>query len=233
MRKFFIYSFLTIIVIAIVATLTLVFDRWISWKTADYIYYDVKKLPPRTVGMILGTSKYYSSGLPNEYYKYRIQGAINAYNSGKIKYLLVSGDNAHYNYNEPITMHKDLISAGIPAAKIVLDFAGFRTLDSVIRTRQVFATNNFTIITQRFHCERALFIAMKKGIDAQCYAVSSPKKITKVRLREVFARINTLIDLYILKSEPRFLGQQESIPAPIKIPDGIKGYPVVLPEELK
>lgn len=231
MRKFLIYSLLTIIVTTIVATLA--FDRWISWKTADYIYDDVKKLPPRSVGMILGTSKYYSAGLPNEYYKYRIQGAINAYNSGKIKYLLVSGDNAHYNYNEPITMRRDLISAGIPAAKIVLDFAGFRTLDSVVRTHQVFATNNFTIITQRFHCERALFIAMKKGIDAQCYAVSSPKKIIKVRLREVFARINALIDLYILKSEPRFLGQQESIPAPIKMPDGIKGYPAVLPEELK
>lgn len=177
MRKFLIYSLLIIIVTAIVATLA--FDRWISWKTTDYIYDDVKKLPPRTVGMILGTAKYYSAGLPNEYYKYRIQGAINAYNSGKIKYLLVSGDNAHYNYNEPITMRRDLIAAGIPAAKIVLDFAGFRTLDSVIRTRQVFATNNFTIITQRFHCERALFIAMKKGIDAQCYAVSSPKKSLK------------------------------------------------------
>lgn len=76
MRKFLIYSLLTIIVTAIVATLA--FDRWISWKTADYIYDDVKKLPPRSVGMILGTSKYYSAGLPNEYYKYRIQGAINA-----------------------------------------------------------------------------------------------------------------------------------------------------------
>ncbi|MFV9997123.1 MAG: outer membrane permeability protein SanA [Arsenophonus endosymbiont of Dermacentor nuttalli] len=231
MRKFFIYSLLIIIATVIVATLA--FDRWISWKTTDYIYDDVKKLPPRSVGMILGTAKYYSSGLPNEYYMYRIQGAITAYNSGKIKYLLVSGDNAHYNYNEPITMRRDLISAGIPAAKIVLDFAGFRTLDSVIRTHQVFATNNFTIITQRFHCERALFIAMKKGIDAQCYAVASPKKIIKVRVREVFARIGALIDLYILKSEPRFLGQQESIPASIKMPDGIKGYPAVSPEELK
>ncbi|SPP31088.1 hypothetical protein ARAF_0195 [Arsenophonus endosymbiont of Aleurodicus floccissimus] len=139
MRKFLIYSLLlTIIVTATVATLA--FDHWISWKTGDYIYDDVKKLPPRGVGMILGESKYYSAGLPNEYYKYRIQGAINAYNSGKIKYL----------------------------------------------THQVFATNNFTIITQRFHCERILFIAMKKGIDAQCYAVSSPKKIIKVCLREVF-----------------------------------------------
>ncbi|MGP1959332.1 MAG: outer membrane permeability protein SanA [Arsenophonus sp. NC-TX2-MAG3] len=225
MRKFLIYSLLTIAVIAVVTTLA--FDRWISWKTANYIYDDVKKLPTRTVGMILGTSKYFSNGLPNEYYKYRIQGAINAYNNGKIKFLLVSGDNTHHNYNEPIIMRRDLISAGIPATKIVLDFAGFRTLDSVIRTQKVFTTNNFTIITQRFHCERALFIAIKKEIDAQCYAVSSPKKILKVRLREVFARINALIDIYILKSEPRFLGKQESILEQIKISDSVKGYPAI------
>ncbi len=182
MKKFLIYSLLTISLTAIVTTLA--FDHWISWKTANYIYDDVKKLPTRTVGMILGTSKYYSSGLPNEYYKYLIQGAINAYDSGKIKYLLVSDDNTHHNYNKLITMRKDLISAGIQATKIVLDFAGFRTLDSIIRDYKVFTTNNFTIITQRFHCERALFIAIKKEIDAQYYAVFSPKKILKVRLRE-------------------------------------------------
>lgn len=201
---------MSIIITVIIAILA--FDYLISWKTADYIYDDLKRLPSRKVGMILGTAKYYSSGLPNDYYKHRIQGAINAYNSGKVNYLLVSGDNAHRSYNEPITIYKDLISMGIPASKIMLDFAGFRTLDSVVRTRQVFDINNFTIITQRFHCERALFIAMKKGIVAQCYAVSSPKKIIKIRLREVFSRINALIDLYILKSKPRFLGQKESIP---------------------
>lgn len=74
-----------------------------------------------------------------------------------------------------------------PASKIVLDFAGFRTLDSVVRTRKVFDTNGFTIITQRFHCERALYIAMEKGIEARCYAVSSPKNMFTVRAREVVA----------------------------------------------
>lgn len=61
-------------------------------------------------------------------------------------------------------MRKDLIKAGIPASRIVMDFAGFRTLDSVVRTKEVFGTDGFTIITQRFHCERAVFIALEKAL---------------------------------------------------------------------
>lgn len=86
--------------------------------------------------MVLGTSKYYSSGVNNLYYTYRIKGAAEAYHSGKVKYLLLSGDNGAHNYNEPINMRKDLIKEGVPASKIVLDFAGFRTLDSVVRTKK-------------------------------------------------------------------------------------------------
>ncbi|GAB1441068.1 hypothetical protein MASR2M36_38530 [Providencia sp.] len=84
-------------------------------------------------------------------------------------------------------------------------------LDSVVRTKKVFDTDNFTIITQRFHCERAVFIAKHKGIDAQCLAVPTPSGMYKVRIREVFARLGALADLYILKREPKFLGEQESI----------------------
>ncbi|KAA1192921.1 outer membrane permeability protein SanA [Photorhabdus heterorhabditis] len=208
-------------------------DRWISWKTAPYIFDDLKQLPQREVGMVLGTSKYYLSGAPNQYYMYRIQGAVNAYNSDKIKYLLLSGDNAQQSYNEPVTMRRDLVRAGIPAANIVLDFAGFRTLDSIVRTRKVFDTNDFTIITQRFHCERAMFIAIHMGIAAQCYAVSTPKNMITVRLREIIARLGALTDLYILKREPRFLGPLIPIPAPHKVPEGITGYPAVAPEELR
>lgn len=123
-----------------------------------------------------------------------------------MKYLLLSGDNAQQSYNEPMTMRRDLIAAGVAPSDIVLDYAGFRTLDSIVRTRKVFDTNDFIIITQRFHCERALFIALHMGIQAQCYAVPSPKDMMTVRAREIFARLGALTDLYILKREPRFLG---------------------------
>lgn len=210
----------------------IVLDRWISLKTAPYIYDEIQQLPHRQVGVVLGTAKYYRTGVINQFYLYRIQGAINAYNSGKVNYLLLSGDNAQQSYNEPMTMRRDLIAAGVAPADIVLDYAGFRTLDSIVRTRKVFDTNDFIIVTQRFHCERALFIAMHMGIQAQCYAVPSPKNMLSVRVREIFARLGALTDLYILKREPRFLGPLIPIPAVHIVPDDAQGYPAVSPEQL-
>ncbi|MEH0834971.1 outer membrane permeability protein SanA [Pectobacterium cacticida] len=207
------------------------FDRWISWETAPFIYDDIQTLPKRQVGVVLGTAKYYRTGVINQYYRFRMQGALNAYNSGKVSYLLLSGDNALQSYNEPMTMRRDLIAAGVSPSDIVLDYAGFRTLDSIVRTRKVFDTNDFTIITQRFHCERALFIALHLGIQAQCYAVPSPKDMMTVRIREFGARLGALFDLYILKREPRFLGPSVPIPAEHTIPEGTPDYPAVLPEQ--
>lgn len=112
MIKRLIVGFISIVVFMLVVAIGL--DRWISWKTKDYIYDEVQALPHRQVGVVLGTAKYYRTGVINQYYLYRIQGAINAYNSGKVKYLLLSGDNALQSYNEPMTMRRDLMAAGIP-----------------------------------------------------------------------------------------------------------------------
>ena len=222
---------LLFIILLMVAT-ALGLDRWISWKTAPFIYENVSSLPHRQVGVVLGTAKYYRTGVINQYYLYRMQGALNAYNSGKVNYLLLSGDNALQSYNEQMTMRRDLIKAGVDPADIVLDYAGFRTLDSIVRTRKVFDTNDFIIITQRFHCERALFIALQLGIQAQCYAVPSPKNMLSVRFREVGARLGALADLFLLKREPRFLGPLVPIPAVREVPEDAQSYPAVTPEQL-
>lgn len=222
---------LFIIILLVMAT-ALGLDRWISWRTAPFIYEDVASLPHRQVGVVLGTAKYYRTGVINQYYLYRIQGALNAYNSGKVNYLLLSGDNALQSYNEPMTMRRDLIKAGVDPSDIVLDYAGFRTLDSIVRTRKVFDTNDFIIITQRFHCERALYIAQHLGIQAQCYAVPSPKNMLSVRFREVGARLGALADLYLMKREPRFLGPLVPIPAVHEVPEDAQSYPAVTPEQL-
>lgn len=224
------YSLLALISLILLTAFGL--DRWISWKTAPYIYEELQDLPYRQVGVVLGTAKYYRTGVMNQYYRYRIQGALNAYNSGKVNYLLLSGDNAQQSYNEPMTMRKDLIAGGVPPADIVMDYAGFRTLDSIVRTRKVFDTNDFIIITQRFHCERALFIAQHMGIQAQCFAVPSPKNILSVRMREFAARLGAFADLYIFKREPRFLGPLVPIPAPQEIPEDAQGYPAVTHQQL-
>ncbi len=125
MLKRVLYSLLVLFGLLLLTVLGL--DRWMSWKTSPYIYDELQDLPYRQVGVVLGTAKYYRTGVINQYYRYRIQGALNAYNSGKVNYLLLSGDNALQSYNEPMTMRRDLIKAGVDPADIVLDYAGFRS----------------------------------------------------------------------------------------------------------
>jgi SanA protein len=142
-----------------------------------------------------------------------MEAALELYQQGKINVFLLSGDNAHRSYNEPWTMKRDLLKSGIPDSDIVLDYAGFRTLDSVVRAKKVFEADHFVIITQKFHCERALFIAQSNNIDAICLAVPEPRGLAgfKIRLREVLARGKAVIDLYVLDIQPRFLGPKEPI----------------------
>lgn len=218
-----------VLLLLISALVTIFLDRWMSWKTSPYVYDSLRELQPHQVAVVLGTAKFYRNGTANQYYRYRLRGAIDAYNSGKIHYLLVSGDNALRSYNEPRAMRKDLIKGGVNPADIVLDYAGFRTLDSIVRTRKVFGINNFVIISQRFHCERALFIALSQGIEAECYAVPSPKDIFTVRLREVAARMTAFVDVYVLHKQPHFLGPSIPVPTPRKVLPEVEGYPLVTP----
>lgn len=189
-------------------------DRMISWTTSDRIYTDPKTLPNYDVALVLGTSKYLGKTL-NDYYLNRINSAITLYQTGKVDTFLLSGDNAHRSYNEPWTMKRDLLKAGIPEETIFLDYAGFRTLDSIVRSKMIFDTDEFIIITQAFHCERALFIAQHYDIQAVCLAVPGPSQHSglSVRIREVFARVKALLDLFVFETQPKFLGPKE----PIKI----------------
>ena len=173
------------------------------------------ELQPQKVALLLGTSKYAKGGRINLYYKYRIDAVAQLYAAGKIDYVLVSGDNSTIYYNEPTTMLNDLITKGIPEDRIVQDFAGFRTLDSVVRARKVFGQTQFIIVSQRFHVERALFIASKNGINATgfCAEDVTASYGLKTKVREYFARVKMFIDLYLINKEPKFLGEPVQIPS--------------------
>ena len=147
------------------------------------------------------------------YFKYRINPAVELYRAGKIKHIIVSGDNSLKEYNEPKQMQQALIQKGVPESAITLDYAGFRTLDSVVRGKKVFGQQKFIIISQKFHIERALFIAHKYGIDAIGFAALDPpeKYSIKTKVREVFAKTKAVIDLYIINKKPKFLGKKEII----------------------
>ncbi|MGD8170247.1 SanA/YdcF family protein [Vibrio sp. TRT 21S02] len=186
-------------------------DRWVSYQTDAEIFTSEDQVNQFDVAVVLGTSKYLGRTL-NEYYSHRIDAAIELFQQDKVTNFLLSGDNAHRSYNEPWTMKRDLLRAEVPEDRIYLDYAGFRTLDSIVRAKEIFDTDNFLIISQKFHCERALFIAKHHNINASCFAVPGPTNPGyKVRLREVFARTKAFLDLYVLDAKPKFLGPKEPI----------------------
>ncbi len=193
--------------------LIVIICNWrISAAAKGRTYSSVVETPPRRVGLLLGTSKYGAGGMINNYYRYRIEAAAALYLAGKIQYIVTSGDNGKSWYNEPETMRADLIAAGVDSTKIFLDYAGFRTFDSMVRLREIFSQDSATVISQQFHNERALYIARREGIDAIGFNARDVDAETglKTRLREKLARVKVFVD-YIVGTEPRFLGPKVDI----------------------
>ncbi|MCX6189683.1 MAG: YdcF family protein [Bacteroidetes bacterium] len=196
-----------VLVLVIIAIITTILGYWvIKNRAVPFLYSSVEQIPAKNVGLILGTSPY----LGNQYFKNRIDAAVLLFNSGKIKCIIVSGDNHVEGYDEPTAMKKKLLARGIPDSCIILDYAGFRTLDSIIRCKEVFGQNEFTIISQQFHNERALFIAHHYGIEAIAFNAQDVNKNygLKTALREYLARMKCIIDLYLLNTQPHFLGEK-------------------------
>ncbi|MEN9531527.1 MAG: hypothetical protein RIQ83_751 [Pseudomonadota bacterium] len=198
------------------AAMLLGYSEWTISDARHYTYDDVDAVPYNRVALVLGTSKYLIGGSPNHYFKYRIKAAAELYNNGKVDYILVSGDNATVQYNEPRQMRRALTQAGIPAKAIYSDYAGFRTLDSIVRAKEVFGQAHFTVVSQAFHNERAIFIARHFGIEAVGFNAKDPSAYQgiKTRVREVFARLMGLLDLYVLDKGPKFLGEPIVIGGP-------------------
>lgn len=203
-------GFLVLVILVVVVS-----NVWVNSFTRVYLYDTLEDVPQREVCMVLGTSKYRKNGSKNLFFEYRIQAAVELYKAGKIKYVVVSGDNATRHYDEPAMMKRALMERGIPACRITCDYAGFRTFDSVIRMWKVFGQKSFTVVSQKFHNQRAIFLARKNGLDVIGY---NARDVTgtnglKTHVREYFARFKAVIDLYIWPAKPRFLGE------PVKIND--------------
>lgn len=204
-------SYFFVAVCLLILVIVLILQYWISAITKMHIYSNTDSVPNSEIAVVLGTSRYLQNGKSNPYYQERINGAVDLYTKGKVQHLIVSGDNQYSSYNEPRMMAQDLVKKGVPQSAITYDFAGFRTLDSVIRANKVFDLTHFTLVTQQFHCERALFIAKKYDLQVNCFAVPDPAHSFNIRFREYFARLNTVLDLYLFNTQPKFLGELESI----------------------
>lgn len=188
-------------------------DVTITQTGNRYCYSSIDSIPHNHCAIVLGTSKYLANGSRNLYYTNRIKATVELYYCDKIDYIIVSGDNRNRNYNEPITMYNDLVSAGIPGRKIVLDYAGFRTLDSVVRGKEVFGQDQYTVVSQSFHNQRAIYIARRKGIEAIAFNAeeSSGEIDFKVQMRELGARMLVIYDM-LTEKQPHFLGEKVNIP---------------------
>ncbi len=190
---------------------------WVSYSVRSRIFDSWAELPVNRVGLVLGTSRYVRGGQRNLFFIYRMEAASELYRRGKIDYILVSGDNSTESYNEPRAMKEALMERGVPSHRVIMDFAGFRTLDSVVRARQVFGQSSLTVISQRFHNERAVLIGLHNGIDMVGYNARDvyAGQGWKPYVREIPARALVLVDLFLLGTNPRFLGEPISIPPSI------------------
>ncbi len=200
--KTIIISILSVIIIVVLL------NQIINWRSAKYIFDNIAELPENNVALVLGTSRYKRDGSANPYFHNRINAAVKLYENNKVNYILVSGDNRSMYYNEPGFMRLELLKKGIDDSVIYLDYAGFRTYDSVIRCHEVFGQSSFTIVSQKFHNQRAVFIAHSKNINAIAFNAEDIKMQEgyRIRLREIFARIKVYIDL-ITDKQPAFLGE--------------------------
>ena len=207
------WIFKTGFLISLLAFVVLLGTNWLVEKSAKKkVFNSTKEIPHNKVGLLLGTSKRLINGQINLYYKYRIDAAVRLYHAGKIDFILVSGDNSTKHYNEPTTIKNDLIDKGIPANRIFLDYAGFRTLDSVVRSKEIFGQASITVISQQFHNERAIYIAKRKDIKAIGFNAKdvNVKYGLKTKIRERFARVKMMMDL-VFGKKPKFLGEKIEI----------------------
>ena len=184
-------------------------NAWMIFTAQRRIVHDVAQLPINDVALVLGTAPKLAGGkFKNPFFENRMDAAAELYHAGKARHILVSGDNRRKNYDEPTAMRDALMARGLPASALTLDYAGFRTLDSLARAKVVFQLTRLTIVTDEFHQPRALFLAQSSGLDA----VGFPSRAVpfqwakKTLVRELGSRVKAWLDVYILRTGPRFYG---------------------------
>lgn len=181
----------------------------VSHTAEGRTYNNLDEMPYRKVGLVLGTTPRLSNGNGNFYFNKRMEATAALYHKHKISYILASGDNHKRGYNEPEEMRQSLIALGVPDTVIFLDYAGFRTYDSMIRAKKVFGQDSVTIISQTWHNQRAVFIAKHRDLDAIAYNAQDSKlkrAYLKMHLREALSRVKAVLDVMTNK-KPKFLGE--------------------------
>jgi SanA protein len=197
------YAVLTMFLIIFISNMIIIFS------SRNLIHDHIEDLEPHDAAIVLGTSRYLRSGQANPWFFNRIKAAADLYHSSKVKYLILSGDNRSIYYNEPEQMRRELRKLNVPDSVLILDYAGLRTLDSMVRSSEIFGQKKIIVVSQRFHNQRAIFLARAHKIRAVGYNADDPEdhNSTRVMVREMFARVKVFIDL-VTRKQPRFLGEK-------------------------
>lgn len=187
-------------------------NEWVEKTAHDLCFDDVADVPGSHVAIVLGCSPKVR-GQKNLFYEYRMEAAAALYRAGKVKAFIVSGDNSTHQYDEPTAMKASLVAEGVPEEVIYCDYAGFRTLDSVVRAQTIFDQSKFVIVSQRFHNERAVFLARRRGLDAMGFNAEDVNRASGLmtHLREYLARVNAVLDVTLLQTKPKFSGPKVQI----------------------
>ena len=199
---------------ALLTAITLLANWHTQRQTAAYLYDNAAQIPAQKAALLLGTSPVLANGRSNLYFTHRIRAAAELYRAGKVRYIIASGDNRKHGYNEPEAMKAALIAQGVPAERIVPDYAGIRTLDSVLRARSVFGQADYIVVSQKFHNERAVYLARAHGIRAVGYNAADVHLYAggfKTRVREYGARMKMYLDLLTGK-QPKHGGETIALP---------------------
>jgi vancomycin permeability regulator SanA len=184
---------------------------WVRLASSGRIF-TLADVPSRPVALVLG-AEVYADGTPSAFLEARLAMARDLYRAGKIRAVLVSGDNMNFDYNEPDAMRAWLIGQGLPPAKVVADYAGFDTSDSCQRARRIFGASSLIVLTQSFHIRRAVALCRDAGIDAVGVGDDSVAVYRRPwvmgTLREQGATVKALLDV-VTSRDPVFWGPRET-----------------------
>lgn len=199
--------------VAAVATFVVGATASVRAASAPAIYMEVERVPPRPAAVVFGAFVT-PNGEPCAVLAARVRAAVALYRAGKVRKLLMTGDHGRESYDEPTAMKRYAVSLGVPARDVVRDYAGFRTLDSCCRARRVFGVERAVLVTQAYHLPRALFTARQVGIDAVGFAARPDVPDSYLRAferREWIATPMAVLDVSLLRRQPRFLGRPEPV----------------------
>lgn len=201
--RFFLWSICLFALLCI--CVLFVCDRIIVNNAKGKTFSSIDSIKYNKVGLLLGTTPQARvTKVTNYFFIYRMDATERLYKAGKIEKILISGDEDSLDgVNEPECMRDSLVARGVPAGAIILDGKGYRTINSVINANKVFGLKSFTIISQKFHNERAIYQAEHLGLDLeniQAFNAEMPKtrRAYLTTVREYFARVKMFIDLFKL-----------------------------------